>query len=214
MSETTSTVRLARHEVITALAGSIRELFTAEMRKKQIIAAKQPTYRAGDRWDWTKMANFVLNKNLAVTPWVRYVVNYCNRTQPNHLFSEKIYSYYMEAIDALEADALAEMQQEFDGFKSTVQVQLQMIVDAVEDGDAESMTDEDMICAVLCDSVQPLSWLFRYCWAADRKMQDLMDEYMPAAACEYLYAPDYYDQVWGDWIPKEFTRMVRRLLGQ
>lgn len=214
MSNTKPTIRLARHDVVQMLGAGIREVFVAEMRKKQILAAKPPTYRVGGRWDWDKIADFLLRRNLPVVPWVRFVVNYCNRTQPNHLFSPKIYGIYLETADDREHEVEEEMRQELEGFKSTVQVQLQNILDAVEDGDADQMSEEDVICAVLCDSVQPLSWLFRYCWAASRGMQDVMDEYRAAAACEYLFAPDYYDQIWGTWLPTEFTRMVRRTIGR
>jgi hypothetical protein len=214
MSNSKPAIHLARHEVITALGAGIKEVFITEMRKKQILAARPPNYRVGDRWDWDKIADFLLKRKLPVGPWVRYVVQYSNRTQPNHLYSAKIYDTYLETIDDREQETLDEMEQEFAGFKSTVKVQLQNVLDAVEDGDAETMSEEDVVCSVLCDSVQPLSWLFRYCWAADRGMQDLMDEYLPAAACEYLFAPDYYDQVWKGWLPVEFTRMVRRTIGQ
>lgn len=189
----------------------VQSCFTGEMRAKQERLRQAPNYTPGD-WDWLSIAAFIVDKNLPIPEWTRYVVDEMRVPQPNHLKSPKILGRYLTTESYRLLRSKRVVRDMLETSKARAFTELSMLLEGQSAGDFEQeMTREDLIGMVLANGAASFTPLFRYCWARDQQMNRLAESYYVGAVCQYLTSADVYDEVWGEWVPKDFRAEVRRM---
>lgn len=168
---------------------------------------------------WLRIADFCIKRMYDPEKYVRYqFLNLGNQgrraTLPTaeHLMTPAAVTRYLAGL----GDLTRELQSAFDVQRSTFEIEAAVIRQRLS-----CRSDQDAWYTALNDVSLPLTALFRYCLARSIRDQESLSadvkntfhntvrRFAVAAAVQYVYAEEAYDQVWKEWIPPDFKAQAK-----
>lgn len=208
---------------IAQLARDIREMWCSERRyfelrtegvstdwgEKHMAQWDGGTTSTGKKYApvWPKIARYCLDRNLNPPTLIRAIFRAANRgfmPQPSHATGDKAlqkYNAYIGTGSQLEMKNT--LLYKFESQKLCAFSAIQRLVHYSD------KTEEVAWRLTLTNMHEPLTPLFRYCAALQRKFADVADMFELDALYQYKRDADLYNEIWGDMIPLKFIQERR-----